>query len=182
VRAPLTGTEGGRMRSSRTKANLRLAGAAALCVILLGACTKSGGSGAPATTTPGTGTAATACGLLSKAEVAQATGNSIAFSRRSNVGPVSSCTFASLSGFAVVLSVTQTPAAGLSSDIPGLGNVVTKYHLTPVSGVGDQAFSGADAIIARKGDTAFAIVYAAIGGGNHEQALKTMATDVASRL
>jgi len=41
---------------------------------------------------------------------------------------------------------------------------------------------GAHAIVVRKGNTAFAIVYTAIGGGNHEQALKTMATDVVSRL
>lgn len=179
------------MRSSGTHPRLHLAVTGALCVLLLGACSKSGGSGASSTTTTagtgaataaGTGAATAACALLSKAEVAQATGNSIAFSKQANAGPVSTCTFGSLSGFAVVLSVTNTPAAGLSSDIPGLGNVVTKYHLTPVSGVGDQAFGGADAIIARKGNTAFVIVYAAIGGGNHEQALKTMATDVASRL
>ena len=81
-----------------------------------------------------------------------------------------------------MLSVTSSPAAGLSSDIPGLGNVVTKYHLTPVSGLGDQAYGGSDAIIVRKGNTAFAIVYASFGGGNHEQALKKMATDVVSRL
>jgi hypothetical protein len=51
-----------------------------------------------------------------------------------------------------------------------------------VSGIGDQAFGGAAAIVARKGNTAFAIVYTAIGGGNHEQALKTMATAAVSRL
>jgi len=170
------------MRSSGTRARRRLAVAVVVCVILLGGCSKSGGSGASPTTTAGTGAAATACTLLTKAEAAQATGQSIAFSKRADLGPVTTCTFGSLSGFAVVLSVTTTPAAGLSSDIPGLGNIVTKYHLKPLSGVGDQAFSGADAIIARKGNTAFAIVYAAIGGGNHEQALKTMATDVAARL
>jgi hypothetical protein len=171
------------MSSSGTRARLRLAVAAALCVILLGACSKFGSSSsASAPTATATGAAATACTLLTKAEVAQATGNSIAFTKKADVGSVSSCTFASLSGFAVVLSVTTSPAAGLSSDIPGLGNVVAKYHLKPLSGVGDQAFSGADAIIARKGNTAFVIVYAAIGGGNHEQALKTMATKVASRL
>ena len=171
------------MRSSGTRARLHLAVAGALCVLLLGACSQSGGSGAPATTTTGTGAAtAAACRLLTKAEVAQATGQSIAFSKQANSGPVSTCTFGSLSGFAVVLSVTNPPAAGLSSDIPGLGNIVTQYHLTPVSGVGDQAFGGPDAIIARKGNTAFAIVYAAIGGGSYEPALKTMATDVASHL
>jgi len=164
--------------------------AGALCVLLLGACSKSGGSGSSATTAAGTGAATTAgtgaataaCALLTKAQVAQVTGQSIAFSRQASLGSVSTCTFGSLSGFAVVLSVTSTPAAGLSSDIPGLGNLVSKYHLTPVSGVGDQAYGGAAAIIARKGNTAFAIVYTAIGGGNHEQALKTMATGVASRL
>jgi hypothetical protein len=166
------------MPPSGTHARLHLAVAGALCVLLLGACSKSGGSGPSSTTTAGAGAATTACPLLTKADVAQATGKSIAFSKQANLGSVSSCTFGSLSGFAVVLSVTNTPAAGLSSDIPGLGNVVSKYHLTPVSGIGDQAFSGADAIIARKGNIAFAIVYAAIGGGNHEQALKTMATDV----
>ncbi len=162
----------------------------ALCVLVLAACSQSGSSSASSTTTAGTGTATTAgtdavknaCTLLTKAEVAQATGGSIAFAKQANAGPVSSCTFGSISGFAVVLSVTTTPAAGLSSDIPGLGNLVTKYHLTPVSGVGDQAYAGSDAIIARKGNTAFAIVYASFGGGNHEQALKTMATDVASLL
>ena len=168
--------------------------AGALCVLLLGACSKSGSSGASSTTTTGTGAATSAattagtsavknaCTLLTKAEVAQATGNSIAFAKQANGGQVSTCTFGSLSGFAVVLSVTTTPAAGLSSDIPGLGNLVTKYHLSPVSGVGDQAYAGSDAIIARKGNTAFAIVYASFSGGNHEQVLKTMATDVASRL
>jgi hypothetical protein len=170
------------MRSSGTHARVHLAVAGVLCVLLLGACSKSGGSGASAPTTAGTGAATTACGLLTKAEVAQASGNSIAFSKEVDRGPVSTCTFGSLSGFAVVLSVTNTPAAGLSSDIPGLGNVVAKYHLTPVSGVGDQAYIGADAIITRKGNTAFVIVYAAVGGGNHEQALTTMATDVASHL
>jgi hypothetical protein len=171
------------MRSSGTRARLHLAVAGALCVLLLGACSQSGSSGAPATTTTGTGAmTAAACRLLTKAEVAQATGQSIAFSKQANSGPVSICTFGSLSGFAVVLSVTNSPAAGLSSDIPGLGNIVTQYHLTPVSGVGDQAFGGPDAIIARTGNTAFAIVYAAIGGGSHEPALKTMATDVASHL
>jgi hypothetical protein len=51
-----------------------------------------------------------------------------------------------------------------------------------VSGLGDQAYGGSDAIIVRKGNTAFTIVYASFGGGNHEQALKKMATDVVSRL
>jgi hypothetical protein len=161
-----------------------------LCVLLLAACSKSGSSGAPATATAGTAVAATAgsaapadaCALLTKDEVAKATGNSIAFAKQATIGSVSTCTYGSLSGFAVVLSVTTTPAAGLSSDIPGLGNVVAKYHLTPVSGVGDQAYGGANAIVARKGDTAFVIVYANIGGGNHERALTTMATQVASRL
>jgi hypothetical protein len=170
------------MRSSGAHARRHLAVAGALCVLLLGACSKSGGSGSSATTTAGTGAATAACALLTKAEVAQATGQSIAFSRQANLGSVSTCTFGSLSGFAVVLSVTSTPAAGLSSDIPGLGNLVSNYQLTPVPGVGDQAYGGAAAIIARKGNTAFAIVYTAIGGGDHEQALKTMATDVVSRL
>jgi hypothetical protein len=178
------------MHSSGTRARLYLAVTGALCVPVLGACSTSGGSGASSTTTATTSAAATAgtsaaskaCTLLTKAEVAQATANSIAFAKQANAGPVSSCTFGSLSGFAVVLSVTTSPAAGLSSDIPGLGNVVTKYHLTPVSGVGDQAFGGPDAIIARKGNTAFVIVYASFGGGNHEQALKAMATDVVARL
>jgi hypothetical protein len=178
------------MRSSGTHTRLHLAVTGVLCVLLLGACSKSGSSGASSTTTAGTGAATTAgtgavknaCTLLTKAQVAQATGNSIAFAKQANAGSVSSCTFGSLSGFAVVLSVTTTPAAGLSSDIPGLGNFVTKYHLTPISGVGDQAYAGSDAIIARKGNTAFALVYASFGGGNHEQALKTMAIDVASLL
>ena len=82
----------------------------------------------------------------------------------------------------MVLSVTTTPAASLASNIPGLRNVVTKYHLTPISGVGDQAYGGANATIARKGNTVFAIVYADLSGGNHEQALKTLPTDVASHL
>jgi Protein of unknown function (DUF3558) len=183
------------MRSSGSRGWLYLAVTGALCVLLLGACSKSASSGASSTTPAGTSTAGTgaattagtgavtnACTLLTKAEVAQATGNSIAFAKQANVGPVSSCTFGSLSGFAVVLSVTSSPAAGLSSDIPGLGNVVTKYHLTPVSGLGDQAYGGSDAIIVRKGNTAFTIVYASFSGGNHEQALKKMATDVVSRL
>jgi hypothetical protein len=169
------------MRSSRTRARLHLAVIGALCVLLLGACSTSGG-GASSTTTAGSGAVPNACPLLTKAEVAQATANSIAFARQVNAGLVSSCTFGSISGFAVVLSVTNSPAAGLSSDIPGLGNVVAKYYLTPVSGVGDQAFGGPDAIIARKGNIAFAIVYASFGGGNHEQALKTLAIDAASRL
>jgi hypothetical protein len=152
-----------------------------LCVLLAGGCSKSS-VGTSAATTAGTGAATAACALLTKAEVAQATGQSIAFSKQASLRSVSTCTFGSLSGFAVVLSVTSSPAAGLSSDIPGLGNLVSQYHLTPVSGIGDEAFGGAGAIIARKGNTAFAIVYAAIGGGNHEQALKTMATDVVSRL
>src|ERR1700730_8273257 len=164
------------MRSSGTRARLHLAVAGALCVLLLGACSQSGGSGAPAPATTGTGAAtAAACRLLTKAELAQATGQSIAFSKQANSGPVSTCTFGSLSGFAVVLSVTHSPAAGLTSDVPGLWNIVTQYHLTPVSGVGDQAFGGPDAIIARKGNTAFAIVYAAIGGGRYEPALKKKA-------
>jgi hypothetical protein len=169
------------MRSSGTHAGRHLAIAAALCVILLGACSKAGSSSTSTTTTTGT-SAAAACGLLTKAQVARATGNSIAFSKQAGVGPVSTCTFGSLSGFAVMLSVTTSPAASLSSDIPGLGNVVSKYNLKPVSGVGDQAYSGASAIIARKGNTVFTIVYAAIGGGNHEQAIKTMASDVAAGL
>jgi len=169
------------MRSSRTHARRHLAVAGVLCILLAGGCSRSSG-GTSAATTAGTGAATAACALLTKAEVAQATGQSIAFSKQASLRSVSTCTFGSLSGFAVVLSVTSSPAAGLSSDIPGLGNLVSKYHLTPVSGIGDQAFGGAAAIIARKGNTAFAIVYAAVGGGNHEQALKTMATDVVSRL
>ena len=178
------------MHSSGTRARLYPAVTGALCVLVLGGCSTSGSSGASSTTTATTTAAATAgtsapskaCTLLTKAEVAQATGQSIAFSKQASLRSVSTCTFGSLSGFAVVLSVTSSPAAGLSSDIPGLGNLVSKYHLTPVSGIGDQAFGGAAAIIARKGNTAFAIVYTAIGGGNHEQALKTMATAVVSRL
>ncbi len=173
------------MRSSGTRARVHLAVTGALCVLLLGACSKLGSSGASSATaaaTGTTGTATAACALLTKAQVAQATGNSIAFSRQASAGSVSTCTFGSLSGFAVVLSVTTSSAASLTSNIPGLGNVVTKYHLTPISGVGDQAYGGADAIIARKGNTVFVIVYADLSGGSHEQALKTMATDVASRL
>jgi hypothetical protein len=172
------------MRSSGTRAGVHLAVTGALCVLLLGACTKSGSSssGAASATAAATGAPAAACSLLTKAQVAQVTGQSIAFSKQASAGPVSTCTYGSLSGFAVVLSVTTSPAAGLSSNIPGLGNVVTKYHLTPVSGVGDQAYAGADAIVASKGNTAFVIVYADLSGGNHEQALKTMATDVVSHL
>jgi hypothetical protein len=175
------------MRSSGTRARLYLTVTGALCIFLLGACSNTGSSsGASSTATGGTSTATSAvtnaCALLTQAEVAQATGKSIAFAKQANAEPVSTCTNGSLSGFAVVLSVTSSPAAGLSSDIPGLGNVVTKYHLSPVSGVGDQAYAGPDAIIARKGNSAFAIVYASFGGGNHEPALKKMATDVVSRL
>jgi hypothetical protein len=167
---------------------VHLAVTGALCVLLLGACSKLGSSSssssssASSATAAATGTATAACALLTKAQVAQATGNSIAFSRQASAGSVSTCTFGSLSGFAVVLSVTTASGASLASNIPGLGNVVTKYHLTPISGVGDQAYGGADAIIARKGNTVFVIVYADLSGGSHEQALKTMATDVASRL
>ena len=176
------------MRSSGTHGG-QLAVAGVLCVLLLAACSASGSSGTSAAT-PGPGDTATAagtgpvapCTLLTKAEVAQATGKSIAVSRQANLAPVSTCTFVSLSGFAVVLSVTSTPAAGLSSDIPGLGNLVSRYHLTPVSGLGDQAYGGADAVIARKGDTVFALVYTGAGGGSHEQELKTMAAGVVSRL
>lgn len=175
------------MRSSGTRARLYLTVTGALCILLLSACSSSGSSsGASSPATAGTSTAMSAvtnaCTLLTQAEVAQATGKSIAFAKQASAEQVSTCTYGSLSGFAVVLSVTSSPAAGLSSDIPGLGNVVTKYHLSPVSGVGDQAYAGPDAIIARKGNTAFAIVYASFGGGNHEQALEKMATDVASRL
>jgi hypothetical protein len=200
------------MQSSGTRARLHLAVTGALCVLVLGACSASGGSGtsggsgASSTTAAATsaataaGTSAAtaaatsaataaatnarskACTLLTKAEVAKATAGSIAFAKQANAAPVSSCTFGSLSGFAVVLSVTTSPAAGLNSDIPGLGNLVTKDHLTRLSGIGDQAYGGPDAIIARKGNTVFAIVYATFGGGNHEQALKAMATDVVARL
>ena len=51
-----------------------------------------------------------------------------------------------------------------------------------MSGLGDQAYGGADAVVVRKGDTAFALVYTGIGGGNHEQELTTMAAAVLSRL
>ena len=175
------------MRSSGTRARLHLAVAGALCVLLLGACSKLGSSStssgtAAAPGTAGTATATAACSLLTKAQVAQATGQSIAFSKQASVGSVSSCTYGSLSGFAVVLSVTTSPAAGLSSNIPGLGNVVSKYSLTPISGVGDQAYAGANAIVASKGNTAFVIVYADLNGGNHEPALTTMAKDVVAHL
>jgi hypothetical protein len=180
------------MRSSGTRARLQLAVTGALCVLLLGACSKLGGNSTTSTATPGSGASAgsgaattavsNACTLLTKAQVAQATGNSIDFTKQANAGPVSTCTYGSLSGFAVILSVTSSSAASLSSDIPGLGNVVTKYHLTPVSGVGDQAYAGSNAIIARKGNNVFTIVYAAFSGGNHQQALEKMATDVASGL
>jgi hypothetical protein len=182
------------MRSSGTGSG-RLAVAGLLCRLLLGllllaACSTSASSGASSTsagsgdtaTAGGTSTATAACTLLTNDEVAQATGKSINISRQADIGSVSTCTFASLSGFAVVLSVTSTPAAGLSSDIPGLGNLVSRYHLTPVSGLGDQAYGGADAVVVRKGDTAFALVYTGIGGGNHEQELTTMAAAVLSRL
>jgi hypothetical protein len=91
------------MGSSGTHARLHLAVTGALCVLLLGACSKLGSSGASSATTAATGAATTACSLLTKAEVAQATGNSIAFSKQANAGSVSTCTFGSLSGFAVVL-------------------------------------------------------------------------------
>lgn len=171
------------MGSSGTRARLQLAVTGVLCVLLLGACSKSSSSGGAASATAAaTGATTNACSLLTKDEVAQATGNSIAFSRKANAGSVSTCTFGSLSGFAVVLSVTTSPAAGLSSNIPGLGNVVSKYSLTPVSGLGDQAYAGADAIVVQKGNNAFVIVYADLSGGNHQQALQAMATKVAARL
>ena len=84
------------MRSSGTRARVHLAVTSALCVLALGACSKSG-SGASSATAAASGTATTACALLTKAEVAQATGNSIAFSKKANAGSVSSCTFGSLS-------------------------------------------------------------------------------------
>jgi hypothetical protein len=179
------------VRSSGTRARLHLAVASVLCVLLLAACTKNSSGNASASSSSSssssgggsTGATPAACSLLTKAEVGQVTGASIAFSRQASLGSSgSTCTYGSLSGFGVVLSVTTNPAAGLSSDIPGLGNVVSKYNLTPVSGIGDQAYAGADAIVASKGNTAFAIVYGAFGGGNHEQVLKTMATDVVSHL
>src|SRR5207253_9269847 len=132
--------QGGRMGSSGTRARVLLAVTGALCVLLLGACSKSGSSSAASGTASGTSATTNACALLTKNEVAQATGNSIAFSKQASVGSVSSCTFGSLSGFAVVLSVTTASGVDLASNIPGLGNVVTKYNLAPISGVGDQAY------------------------------------------
>ena len=95
------------MRSSGTRARRHLAVAGVLCVLLAGGCSKSASSGTSAATTAGTaaatGAATAACALLTKAEVAQATGQSIAFSKQASLGSVSTCTFGSLSGFAVVL-------------------------------------------------------------------------------
>lgn len=174
------------MRSRRIRTTLKLAAAGTLCVLLLAACSKLGSSISSALPTSvagtGTGAATNACTLLTKAQVATATGHSIDFARQANVSPLATCTYASISGFAVVLSVTTSPTAGLSSDIPGLGNVVTKYHLTSISGVGDQAYAGPNAIIARKGNTAFVLVYATLSAGNHQPALTMLATEVASRL
>lgn len=175
------------MRYSGTNATLKLAAAGALCVLAIAGCSKLGSStSAPPTSIVGTGTltgpAANACALLTKAQVATATGHSIDFAHQATVNPLSTCTYASISGFAVVLSLTTSPSAGLTSDIPGLGNVVTKYHLTSISGVGDQAYAGSNAIIARKGNTAFVIVYATLSSGNHQPALTMLATEVASHL
>jgi hypothetical protein len=170
------------VRSSGTRDKLLVVVAGGLCVLLLAACSKSASSSGSASSAAGTGTPTAACSLLTKAEVAQAANAAIAFTRQASLGSGSSCTYGSLSGFAVILSVQNSPAAGLTSNIPGLGNVVSRYQLTPVPGIGDQAYAGADAIIAQKGNTAFVIVYGAVSGGSHEQALKTMATDVASRL
>ena len=131
----------------------------------------------------------TACGLLARAEVARATGHSIDFVDQLPGGSVPSCAYESDDGLDVELSVTRSPAAGLASDLPGLGNLVALYHLTPVSGIADQAYGGADAIVTRKRHTAFAIVYVALGSGTYklaprdrEQALKEMAAAVASHL
>src|SRR5580700_1594096 len=89
----------GRMRSSGTHARRHLAVAGVLCVLLLGGCSKSASSGtSTATTAAGTGAATAACTLLTKAEVAQATGQSIAFSKQASLRSVSTCTFGSLSG------------------------------------------------------------------------------------
>jgi 2-phospho-L-lactate guanylyltransferase (CobY/MobA/RfbA family) len=163
--------------------SLRVAGVAAIsAVVLLGGCSALSSSSSSSTSpTPATNTAV-ACSLLTKSQVASATGDTIQLGQEENVGSTNTCTFASLSGFAIVLSVVNAPGVSLTSDIPGLGNLVSNDHLSQVSGIGDQAYAGTNAIVARKGDTAFSIVYGSFSSGNHETALKTMAGDVVAHL
>jgi hypothetical protein len=169
------------IRAAGTAAGAATAAVAA--IVLLTGCSKLGtSSSAASSSASGGATAPAACSLLTQNEVATATGASIQFSRQATVGSVSTCTFGSLSGFAVVLSVVNAPGADLSSDIPGLGNAVSSHNLSQVSGIGDQAYAGTNAIVARKGDTAFLIVYGSTSSGNHETALKSMAGEVVTRL
>src|SRR5579863_5228388 len=76
--------------------------------------------------------------------------------------------------------------AGVLND--SFGSLIDEYHLAPVSGVGDQAYTGNGFILVRKGHTTFVIDYQSAGGANRvpagkrEQALKQMASDVLKRL
>jgi len=76
----------------------------------------------------------------------------------------------------------------LRSGNDSFGSLIDEYHLAPVSGVGDQAYTGNGFILVRKGHTTFVIDYQSAGGahrvpaGKRKQARKQMASDVRKRL
>ena len=178
------------MRSFDTQAWVPLVAAGVLCLPLLSGCVYScdcGSSGGGVTFTPTT-PPRTACPFLSKAEVAQATGHAVGSADEAGTPDEGSCAYGSSSGLAVQLSVASLPTTDLRSGNYSFSSLIVQYHLAPVSGVGDQAYTGNGFILVRKGHTEFLIDYQSAGGANgvpagkREQALKQMASDVLKRL
>lgn len=132
--------------------------------------------------TLGSTTITDACSLVTKADVSAATGSTFDIAKSASHGSVKACAFVSLSGSVVTVSLTTSPQAGLSADIPGLGNVVSTYHMSQVSGIGDQAYVSKDALVATKGSTLVFISDTSTSGGGHQQAMETLAKSVLAKV
>jgi len=155
--------------------------------LLLSGCSKAASSASSALSGAASSASASfalsdACSLLTKDQVAQATGDSVDVTKSASSGSTKACTFLSISGSSIVLSVGTSPAGGITSDIPGLGNVMSAHQMTKVSGIGDQAYAGSDSLLASKGSTFIFLLDINLNGGNHQQALETLARDVLAKV
>lgn len=132
--------------------------------------------------TLGSTTITDACSLVTKADVSAATGATFDIAKGASHGSVKACAFVSMSGIAITVSITTAPQAGLTADIPGLGNVVSTFHMSQVSGIGDQAYASNDELVATKGSTLIFISDTSTSGGGHQQAMENLAKTVLAKV
>jgi len=141
-------------RHTRRRRSLAAVAALMVASALLAACSSSSSSGTTSTTSaPGS---PSLCTLLSPAEVTAVTGATVGTPRTVHQGSVTDCTHASADPSEAVLIRYTTHATAASFAIEQHGYEQLGHSVTPVTGLGDEAFSFSETVGATTKNTVVA--------------------------